>query len=160
MMPDAVESLPWKKRHGKQLKDLPSRKKNMIHTVGERFFLLGCVWKSRISSNGNLHRANDLIWFEIWRFSAKLSENPKHHTKLVSHILCYPHEIPWGQSPEEFFMIIPGDSKKKRGQKNTKQQPIKYRCLTGISWFLIVCAGSRIAFLLVESTFLIILVNS
>lgn len=120
MMPDAVERFVaekiWNAVYGRSI----TEKTWYPLFVAERFFLLGCVWTRKISTNGHFHRATDFLMFSPYIFR----ETHAYHSKLVSHIPCYPHEIPWNPNKSHHFKVLknvswssPGDSKNKWGQK-------------------------------------------
>lgn len=125
MMPDAVERFVaekiWNAVYGRSI----TEKTWYPLFVAERFLLLGCVWTRKISTNGHFHRATDFLNHGIWMFSPYIfRETHAYRSKLVSHIPCYPHEIPWNPNKSHHFKVLknvswssPGDSKKKWGQK-------------------------------------------
>jgi hypothetical protein len=95
MMPDAVERFVaekiWNAVYGRSI----TEKTWYPLFVAERFLLLGCVWTRKISTNGHFHRATDFLNHGIWMFSPYIfRETHAYRSKLVSHIPCYPHEIP------------------------------------------------------------------
>ena len=126
--------------------DVPSQRRHDTHCL-----LLNVFSYWGVSEHVKSPQTDIFIGPQIfWCFPPTFSEKPMHITaswSVISHAIpMKSHEIPINPIISKSWRMFhdhPLVTRKTNGGKKNKQQPIKYRCLTWISWYLIVFAGSK-----------------